>query len=554
MTDRMPNFPRIEVEVPRHRRILAAVLLISLAGIGSCVFPTDRSSEVQIAIDPVPELFLKDSLQLSAQVTDAAGNPIPGAVLSYASSDPAIVSVLDASTGRMLAVGTGTATLTATALGFGAAAPATVDARVRGLIEVDSIKPRNVRFGDSLHIFGVGLNPDSLFTISLGGEDANPALYLPADPTKPNRIGRLSVWVAPPTARFSTLTLVGTGGGIVFPDTVLVAQRDLYEPNDTVPWHLGDIEVSLENPALAFEPRGRSDQLTPADWYTFTNTTQRDRTIIVFSEFVGAATFTTFMTDSLWWNGAAQDFGVGSKSWTIGPETYLCDGKSVTRFGEPVTFNEQVFPFSIISLKDLPAGTYHVFVPYLSLAEPRSYTLLIATGYLSSIPRDVAEENDYCDVAKDVSITAGETLTIDNPHDIDWYKFTTTDPLTNVSFSVAAGGSVSPNLPNPDLDLYIVRDFRPDSLVFVKAATTEGPNESISAVVPAGDYFLVVVDFPGSPVSYAMSSAFGAAPFNAAGAALIGDDGWSALAAKRAALRRGLDMGERLRKGAAPRR
>jgi hypothetical protein len=479
-------------------------------GAGACVYPADESAELAVQLDSVPELFLKDTVQLSAQVVTAAGQPVTGAAISFLSSDAAVLSIDSA--GRALAVGAGTATVSAVAQAFEEAQAAARVVRVRGLIEVDSVQPLTVRFGDSLHVFGVGLNPDSLFTMNLSGVELQAARYVPASATRPNGLGRLSLWVMPPSAKFSLLTLVSIGGGLAFPDTIGVAQHDRYEFNDTIPTSLGDIPVAFWNPALAFEPQARSEDRQPADWYTFTNTAASDRTVIVLSDFVGAQTFSVFMTDSLAWDGAASQWLTGPQSWTIGPQTYLCAGKSVTRNGEPVVFNERVFPITIMSLAALPAGTYHVLVPYLEPAQPTAYQVLIAKSYQSAVPRDAAEENDYCDVAAPLSATAGATLSIDNPHDIDWYRFTSTSPAALFTATVTPGGAASANLEDPDLDLYLIRDFRPDSLILMRASTSSGNSETLSQLVPPGDYFLVVVDFAGSPAQYTMTSSFAAPP------------------------------------------
>ena len=479
----------------------------------SCLYPADQSAELSIQLDSVPQLFLRDTIQLSARLVNGSGDVVPGAVVSFVSDQPAVLSI--DSTGRALAVGAGTASLSALAPAFAGAAPATRSVRVRGLIEVDSIRPMAVRFGDSLHVFGVGLNPDSLFTMNLSGVELKPARFTPADPQRPGGLGQLSLWVMPPSAKFSLLTLVSIGGGLAFPDTIGVAQQDRYEPNDTIPTSLGDVPSAFQNPALAFEPQGRSDVVQPADWYTFQNTTASDRTIVVRSDFVGAQTFSVFMTDSLAWNGGTNQYVTGSRSWTIGPKTYLCSGKSVTRNGEPVVFNERVFPITIIALATLPAGTYHVIVPYLAPAQPTAYQMFIAKSYVSTLARDVAEENDYCDVAAPLSATAGVTLTVDNPHDIDWYRFTISGLATMFSVTATAGNAASTNLDDPDLDLYLIRDFRPDSLVLVKAATTEGRTETLSNIVTAGNYFLAVVDFAGSPATYTMTNSMTAPPAGA---------------------------------------
>jgi hypothetical protein len=197
---------------------------------------------------------------------------------------------------------------------------------------------------------------------------------------------------------------------------------------------------------------------------------------------------------------------VGPNAWTIGLETYLCGGLSFTRFGEPVSVDEVLFPLSVLAIKDLPAGTYHVYAPYFPLGTPAAYELVIASQYLSLLPPDAAEENDYCNVATPIAATGSVNLTIDNPHDIDWFRFTTT--LTGTFTATASAAE-----PEADLDFYLARDFRPDSLVLVGVKSDPGDTESITGVLPPGDYFLVVVDFPGVPTDYTLSvTALGAPP------------------------------------------
>ncbi len=163
-----------------RRHVVTTHLLVPacLAGWGwGCVYPTDRSQELSVEMSQLPTLFLKDTLQLDAQLMDATGNRVPNAVIAFSTGDPTVLTV-DLS-GRLLAVGVGTASVTATALGFQDAKPVTEPVVVRGLLEVDSVRPANpplgpmsVLFGDTLHIFGVGLLPDSLFQVAIGGEDA----------------------------------------------------------------------------------------------------------------------------------------------------------------------------------------------------------------------------------------------------------------------------------------------------------------------------------------------------------------------------------------------
>ncbi len=522
----------------------AAVALVALST--ACITPTDRSGNYRVEVTPLPSLLLSDTVGLEARVVDAAGVEVPKAVVAFSSDNSAVLSV--SQEGMVTAVGVGTAMLTVSAVGFADAAPFTQAVRVRGRLEVDSVLPVNLRFGDTLTIFGVGLEPDSLFSIEIGGAEARVKSFFPADTSRPDGEAALRVWVPPPAERRSALTLLGFRGGLIHPDTLNVAQRDLYEPNDTVPRPLGPV-VAFRNPALAFEPRERTSATEtdrqPADWYTFENPRMQDRTIVFFSENLGAQAFGVFITDSLEWWAPEGTFRVGPGSWTIGLETYLCGGLPFTRAGEVVRIEEVLFPLSIIALKDLPAGTYHIYAPYFPFGDPAAYELVIVSEYASVIQPDAAEENDYCDVAASLPLPGPATLSIDNPHDIDWFRASVPAQTTLTLTATAANDEA-------DLDLYLVRDFRPDSLVLITVGSKPGASESVDAILDPGDYFLVVVDFPGVPTQYTLSAAVTpvvAAPATGTSASL--SDGLRQLRDKRAA--QGPLRPDRLRPGAPER-
>lgn len=487
----------------------AAALLLA-AAVTACLYPDDRSTELQVELADIPTLFLKDSVQLQARLLDGTGIPVSNAVIRYATSDPTVLNV-DAA-GRLLAVGVGSAVVTATAVEFSGAPPATRTAQVRGLLEVDSVVPGAAFFGQLLDIYGVGLFPDSLFAVSVGGVQAQIFDFQALDPDQPMRLGLLRAWVPPPAARRSQLSILGFKGGLLHSDSLTVVQRDVLEPNDTVPAVLGNIPLGFRNPALAFEVRGRNETTAAADWYRFTNAAPQDRTIIVASAMVGAETFQVFVTDSLFWSTVARTFGIGSASWSIGPQSYACGGLTMTAAGEPFNPPEVPFPFTLLALADLPADDYDVIVPYVTSGEPAAYEFVIFPGYLSVRAKDVAEENDYCDVAKDISVTAGQVLTIDNFHDREWFRFNLAAP-TLVNFSVKATEL------DADLDLYIIQDFRPDSLPLVDFSTDVGdPTKQL--LLPAGQYFLLIVDFAGVPTDYTVTSTFTAPPVLAPSAAV----------------------------------
>ncbi len=139
-------------------KLLALTAAVTLAVIHGCVYPTDDSAQLQVVMNPIPDLLEGEIIRLSGFVIDAKGERVPNAEVTFASDNPQVAVVGEEN--DMLATGPGVTTLVASALGFNAAEPATAQVKIHNLVEIDSVRPRIVRFGDSLHLFGAGLNPE----------------------------------------------------------------------------------------------------------------------------------------------------------------------------------------------------------------------------------------------------------------------------------------------------------------------------------------------------------------------------------------------------------
>jgi len=202
--------------------------------------------------------------------------------------------------------------------------------------------------------------------------------------------------------------------------------------------------------------------------------------------------------------------------------------------GEEFRPAEVPFPFTLIALKDLPAGTYHILAPYVPSGEPARYEIVIGSTYLSVLARDAAEENDYCDVAAPLNTFAAANLTIDNFRDVDWFKFTVPAPGQSVTITTSSANV------DADLDLYMIADGRPVWLPLVAAGVETGQTETVSVdSLPAGDYFLMVIDFPGVPTDYTISTTFGPPVSPPHGGAALTAEPWGAVRAKRERARAG---------------
>jgi len=252
----------------RHGRGLAAgALLIGGVTVATCVYPTEHDSSVHVSIRPLKILLRGSDSTARATawqiVAPGDSQKIPNVTFVWSSSDPAVATVDQA--GQVVGVNSGTVIIRAAARNFDAAALAGVDTlRVSAPLEIDSVRPKIVKYGEKLTIYGVGV--DSIFITSLAGADL---IHVPFSDTV-FRVGtaRTRFWVPPPAATDSLFFLGFSGGqgvfGFVHGDTTKVIERDIYEPNDTSPSPI-DLDAARPfpntildsllffNPALAFE-------------------------------------------------------------------------------------------------------------------------------------------------------------------------------------------------------------------------------------------------------------------------------------------------------------
>ena len=532
----------------------------------ACVTPTDKSDTLRVELAQIPELFEGDSLRPAATLVGPDGDAVPNGEVRLTSANPLVVSV-DTS-GLLVALDSGVTTLTATALRFAGTPPVERTVRVHARLEIDSIRPVEVRFGDTLRVFGAGLNPDKLFAVTLGETALSVAGFTPADPAAPDRFGVLSLWVAPPARTSGGIIVLSALGGVVFPQDIRVSPFDRYEPNDSAPSSLGTLTDLFVNPALAFEARGRGDGRVPADWYRFTTTAPGDWTVEIGTTNVGRRV-AVFVADTARWDGVAWDFGLGlyevaDDQWMVGTGVNVCQGRLLyfafgadTAFISPLQFQGSG---AIVALRNLPAGTYEVGAVYLgdgftawdgvgkrttlaalvnrdSIAQAFALpsTVRITPSYRSVLAPDGAEENDYCDLATPVTVPGSQSgLTIDNPHDVDWYRFTLAAPQA-LQFVVSAQDTTA------DLDIWVVRDVLPDTLVLEDLAFGPGRTDATSGrILRPGDYYLVVTDFIGVPTAYTLSGGTPVPGPNAVAASS------PAAAVKLDLLRRALDRRRRM--------
>ncbi|MGD2135894.1 MAG: hypothetical protein PVF27_07025, partial [Gemmatimonadales bacterium] len=331
------------------RRSEAFTAFMALA-LSACLFPEDTSEQITVEVDEIPDLFEGEQWVVSARALNEAGDSIPSIEIRFQSADQEVAQIVDTvslSEVVVRALDPGTTEISASAFGFEGALSGTQAIRVLELLTVDSVRPRAVRLGDTVRIYGAGLDPDRLISVEFGNARALFKGY-EEDPNR-RRFGALTQWVVAPAPRGSPVQ-VTTQDGIVIGDTILVAQRDLMEPDDTLPRGL---TFPFLHPALAWEQRGRDDDRPAVDWFTFTLTQQSDVTVFVTSPFFSARSgYVSFLSDSIYWDDNNWGHFLGSAAWLVGSSTQACGG----------VFSEDGVPYqssvdtAAMALQDMPAG------------------------------------------------------------------------------------------------------------------------------------------------------------------------------------------------------
>jgi len=393
------------------RRLGAGMVLVA----GGCLLPSDRSGDLRLVFDPVPAMYAGDTVQLAVRTADpaAAGAVLPEDI-EFESSNPATLEVTPS--GRAVAHFGGIVTVTAR-VSFADAAPSQLEVTILNLLRVDSVVPGTVWFGDTLRVYGVGLNP-GMATTMVGGLPAPVVDYQRAVASSAGGPGVLTVLVPAASVTSSVTATRLTGVSATGPVPVTVIQQDRLEPNDATPRSLGAVSSVLAWRALALEgsPVG-----TPAgrDWYTFVNPTRQSVTLTLrAARRTSVDELSLLVTDTLDANA-----GVLPQGWALEIGANYCRGAVIRGFRG--TLDSQV-----IGLYDLAPGTYHVLVGTLAPSPtPQEYDLRLEPGYHSALGADSEEWNYRCTQASD-----GEGFdltfhgsdrprvgTIASPGAVDWY-------------------------------------------------------------------------------------------------------------------------------------
>jgi hypothetical protein len=496
-----------------------ALLLVIGAGLLACSDATEAVNQSFVTIASASPVVLRgDQIELTAKLWNRTSPSdsveVRNAELVWSSDDPtlATLSGKDNNTAVATGVNSGIVQIRAVATGFQGAAPAAFQLRVANPLEIDSMRPSVVRYGEKVTMYGVGVN--TLFLSAMPGATLVPDTFSTTVGT--GGVGHMSFWVPPPAQSGHAVVLSPTQI-VVASDSTTVLPRDLYEPNDTTPSVI-DLSVgpfpslptvAFYNPALAFENRLRADSLG-VDWYRFSGVTPGSDLTFIFMAPTLKSAHLTFLASAI----GSKD-SVATPGWTIGSGLYACKNHSWK-------VDERPADSLVIALKQVPAGPIDLASLFVVTGR---YGMAVVRGYLTTDPTigpDRLEENDNCEFADsnfahpatrvDLGVKAfSDSLTIDNPHDIDWIRFRVSGSLAQtVTFKTSAPAVLDPSSRNGDVDLYVmgvpVAGQPLDTLGSSKGA---GSNESLTLLLSPGDYYMVVTDFAGSPTRYSLCAAVG---------------------------------------------
>ncbi len=499
----------------RFRRGAALAALFSSATLATCVYPTERDSSVHVSITPLRILLRGTTAVRRAtawQVVSATDSqPIPNVKFVWSSSDP-LTAAVDPNEGFIVGIKSGTVTITAAARNFDKQAqPGRDTVRVAAALEIDSVTPDTVRYGDRLSIYGVGV--DSILQASLGGGTLIAVPF--SKQTYPNGTARSRYWVPPPAVTDSLFFLGITNGnglfGFVHNSTTKVIEHDLYYPNIINPRRLsltgpGPFPtqapvVLFWNPALDFEqlPFGVTSS---ADWFRFGLAPPKDLTIIIESPEL-AGTFRTFLSDSLGWSGTTKNYFIGRNAWTFGPGSHACHGLGFSP--DELTADSTIVAFKGLTLDSLDAIAVYT--------QPGRYGLVVVDSFQAELPSDAHEDDNSCNAADLRGVQSAQTgfrdtLAIENPHDIDWIRFTAPSPAppAGTNFRVHAIPGVNPDS-TKFLTFYVIKvpaasDAALSVVVTDTAVANRTDHDVTASLAPGADYYAVVLDFAGTTTYY----------------------------------------------------
>ena len=517
----------------------AAALLLS--GL-SCAID-DNSAEVFVEVTSVAPVVVRgEKVQLVARarrlLSASDTTDIKNIRFVWTTSDPTRATIVgdDFGGAELTGVNAGQVEVSATAVAFEGSSVGYFQMRVANFLEIDSVVPSSVKWGEKVRIHGVGVR--NIFVADLGTPLFADTLTFQGDPLG---LGAMEFWVPPP-ARTDSLFVLGPGVFFTVPSITTVDTVDVYEPNDFVPSLInldapGPYPIQLPlvrffNPALAFEeaPRDSTGSVTEFrfEWYRFqrSDTTLPVQIVLKPAGLVDSTGLFIVVSDSIQFGGSFHSPG-NPPTWFVTSEgNGVCN--SIFSSGPPgvqgnFSFNQSRRDSTVLSFKRLPgyggSRGLHILAFY---TETQRYALSIYQGFQatdSRIGQDRFEENDLCSFADSnwvnpatrIDLNASglflpfldSSVTIDTPHEVDWYRFRLTAAVAeSVMFKVRSrpfGGPIGIDRSDVDFEVIRASDF-----AFMGAVSQIGTRDSTRLLLAPGDYYLVTFDFAGEVTRYSI--------------------------------------------------
>ncbi len=396
-------------------------LFASCALLAACALPTDQSDILSVElVGATTDALVGDTVRLDLRVTGPSG-PLAGMRLSHVSSDSSVVFVEPS--GVMLAVGEGDATVTASLLQYENAPRVSAEVTVSRGVVINALtsasgRRATVRFSEVLHIDGRRLDPDSLAAISIGSDPVEVVDYRPADSVGGTE--RLSVLVPVAPAESRLLIVHAAGGSGSRPITIV--QEDVLELDQ--PPTLVDLAAGpVRFPYLTIEDFDLDTyrlQLPAGDWTI-------DLALLGGFALSGNSFFR--------FEVRAPTSALGDRFPTWGREQtgFYCGLPGNEDGGWFFARRKNALGALVLPLRTSTPLTLDFFastVPGFRIP----YRLAIRPGYESELPPDVAEGNDFCATAYEVTPGSGSmAFNFDSPGEYDWYEVTV--PGTPATFT-----------------------------------------------------------------------------------------------------------------------
>jgi hypothetical protein len=519
-------------KLPAPVRLLASHLATwgFLGALAACAFPTDDSDTVWVRIDAVSTTVIRGEtliLRARAAVQDSSGTVLqPGeASFDWSSSDESIATVTGNPDGSAVVRGinSGRVTIRAVARDYRNAHSGEQSIRVSNTVAIDMVTPDTVHYGEQVTISGVGLGRVDQMILGETALIPDTASFS-GDPLGE---GTERFWVPYPARTAHVVAIANEGfSAPADSETVVVRTNALSSPQGSLTvLNLDGPAVSADgtlfyNPALALTPEAEHVFPIPGnppfrilqdDFHLVRSDTTRPVTIVISTSDPVVGGFQTAFS-------LPGDFGPDPFSyfgWRLQVESQLCKRGFLISAPDLVLGSRTAtiirsFQYTFQSGIDVRvAGT-----------APGRYSLRIIDGFVPADPRiapDRFEENDFCDAAdvnavdpaKKVDPVAGfsETLTMDQPFDLDWFRFTVPpDPEGNRLFTIRTaslplGAADSSNI-GLGLESLDSLDFAVGT--WTAEAHAPGSSERLTLDLPPGDYYLLVADEVGAPTPYAL--------------------------------------------------